>query len=98
MGVGFEPTVGVNPQSLSRRSRYGRFGTPPSTEAGPTGPATMACILRPEVTLGMTKDRKEQVYEGAWPLRSRKNLLSSSEHSSSRTPVVISTRWLSLGS
>ena len=31
VGVGFEPTVGVNPQSLSRRSRYGRFGTPPRT-------------------------------------------------------------------
>ena len=33
VGVGFEPTVGVNPQSLSRRSRYGRFGTPPGVLA-----------------------------------------------------------------
>ena len=29
VGAGFEPAEGVNPQSLSRRSRYGRFGTPP---------------------------------------------------------------------
>ena len=29
VGAGFEPARGVNPQSLSRRSRYGRFGTPP---------------------------------------------------------------------
>jgi hypothetical protein len=32
VGVGFEPTEGVNPHSLSRRARYGRFGTPPASE------------------------------------------------------------------
>lgn len=35
VGAGFEPAEGVNPQSLSRRSRYGRFGTPPSPGHGP---------------------------------------------------------------
>lgn len=29
VGARFELAVGVNPQPLSRRSRYGHFGTPP---------------------------------------------------------------------
>ena len=63
VGAGFEPAEGVNPQSLSRRSRYGRFGTPPATEytrappdqrlhtpgLSPPHPAFLASLRKPNV-------------------------------------------------
>ncbi|MEA2476290.1 MAG: hypothetical protein QOF16_287 [Actinomycetota bacterium] len=43
--MGFEPTEGVNPHSLSRRARYGRFGTPPSSTTPPNKCRGFAAIF-----------------------------------------------------